>query len=199
MCTILWKILLYLSVAPEALAHSLKGRVLRQAVISASRPKQSYPVTLVEFSYVRDWAKYINYIQEYYKYFYRLDLWIKMVDSAHIHLLWGNTPASKNVFWRNHNSRKSHGVLISINHAFSCSNYLSKYNFQDFNLLNNHANKMACQEYLLEKELYPPIQNYIPRILEMSYMNSVTTMKLLYVQILGSAKAHENSFIKLLE
>lgn len=58
---------------------------------------------------------------------------------------------------------------------------------------------MAVSIPAVEKELHPPIQNYIPRILEMSYMNSVTMMKLLYVQILGSEKAHENSFIKLLE
>lgn len=116
--------------SPQGSGSQSEGQSVEAGWISASRPKQSYPVTLVEFSYVRDWAKYINYIQEYYKYSYRLDLWIKMVASAHIHFLWGNAPASKKIFWRNHNSRKSHGVLISINHAFSCFNYLSSIIFR---------------------------------------------------------------------
>ena len=52
---------------------------------------------------------------------------------CNIHFLWGNDPVSQNPDLLKNNSRKIHGVLISINHALSCFNYLPHIIFRILN------------------------------------------------------------------
>ena len=72
-----------------------------------------------------------------------------------------------------------------------------KYNFQDFKLLNDHSyqNGLVSRTPAMERELQLLKQNCTPRILEISYRNSITTMKLFYIQTLGSTKAHETTLL----